>query len=122
MKNKELIWSWLEFFVIIVLICVRICIGPEMQWWINIVNYSGLFVALWALFVRLRCVFHGKKQTDYITGLFAVILGIALLLGVLFFTETIPFSTKTNDIILLFTLLFSLPTQLYEHLFVSFLK
>lgn len=122
MKTKDLIWSFLEFVVILALIVVRICIGSETQGWINIVNYSGLLVALWALFIRLRSIFSGKKQADFITGLFVIMLCIAFLLGVLFFTETIPFSTKTNDIILLLTLLISLPMQLYEHFFVSILK
>lgn len=122
MKTKDLIWSFLEFVVILALIVVRICIGSETQGWINIVNYSGLLVALWALFIRLRSIFSGKKQADFITGLFVIMLCIAFLLGVLFFTETIPCSTKTNDIILLLTLLISLPMQLYEHFFVSILK
>lgn len=122
MKTKGLIWSFLEFFVIIVLLVVRICVGSEMQWWINIVNYSGLLVALWALFIRLRSIFDGKKQAVFITGLFVAFLCIALLVGILLFTETIPFSTKTNDIILLLTLLISLPMQLYEHFFVRILK
>ena len=122
MKTKGLIWPFLEFFVIIVLLVVRICVGSEMQWWINIVNYSGLLVALWALFIRLRSIFDGKKQAVFITGLFMAFLCIALLVGILLFTETIPFSTKTNDIILLLTLLISLPMQLYEHFFVRILK
>lgn len=122
MKTKGLIWSFLEFFVIIVLLVVRICVGSEMQWWINIVNYSGLLVSLWALFIRLRSIFDGKKQAVFITGLFEAFLCIALLVGILLFTETIPFSTKTNDIILLLTLLISLPMQLYEHFFVRILK
>lgn len=122
MKTKELIWSCLEFFVITVLIIIRICIGPETQWWINVVNYCGLLVAHWALFIRLRSVFRGKKQANYIIGFFVVLLGGVLLFGVLFFTGIIPFSTKANDIILLLTLLISLPMQLYEHIFVSILK
>ena len=122
MKTKGLIWSFLEFFVIIVFLVVRICVGSEMQWWINIVNYSGLLVALWALFIRLRSIFDGKKQAVFITGLFVAFLCIALIVGILLFTETIPFSTKTNDIILLLTLLISLPMQLYEHFFVRILK
>ena len=122
MKTKGLIWSFLESFVIIVFLVVRICVGSEMQWWINIVNYSGLLVALWALFIRLRSIFDGKKQAVFITGLFVAFLCIALIVGILLFTETIPFSTKTNDIILLLTLLISLPMQLYEHFFVRILK
>lgn len=122
MKTKELIWSCLEFLVIAVLIIIRVCIGPETQEWVNVVNYSGLFVAFWALFIRLRSVFSGKKQANFITGLFMILIGIVLFGGVLFFTEIIPFSAKTNDIILLLTLLVSLPIRLYEHFFVSILK
>lgn len=122
MKTKGLIWSYLEFFVILILIVVRIFIRSEKQGWINIVNYIGFLVSLWALFIRLRSVFAQKKQTNFIIGLFVLILFIALLFGVLFFTEIIPFSTKTNDIILLLTLLASLPTLMYEHFFVSILK
>ncbi len=122
MKTKSLLGEYFEFFVILILIAVRVFVNSEKQEWINIVNYIGLLTALWALYIRLHSVFRGKKQVNFITGLFALIACLALLFGALYFTGVIPFSPKTNDIILLLTLLVSLPMQLYEHFFISILK
>ena len=122
MRIKNTLWEFLEFFAILILLLIRVFVKTDNLEWINKVNYIGLFTALLALFLRLLGVFNGNKQVNFIIGSFVVILLISVFFGVMFFSGIIAFSAKTNNIILLLTLLVSLPMQLYEDFLVRILK
>lgn len=121
-KTKYLIWEILEAVVIIALIAIRIFSNSEQHQWINLVNYLGLIIAVWTLFYKLADIFQGKPQANFITGLFFMVLAIGLIIGVLIFTGVFIPSIKCNDVFLLLTLLFSLPTQLFETMLIWALK
>ena len=88
--------------VLIVLIIVRLLTtdtgGTK---WIELINIAGLLIAIFALLV---------------IGTIFFMLIIVCIIGTLIFTRTITPSQRANDIIMLITLLVSLPSHFYVRL------
>ena len=121
-KTRNNIWAVIEFFVILMLLLIRIFANAENWEWVNLVNYFGFLVALWALFIRLHGVCSNNRQVNFVIGVSVVIFLVAIGIGILFLTGIILVTAKTNDVILLLTLIFSLPVQLYEEILKKMLK
>lgn len=103
--------------VLIVLIIVRLLTtdtgGTK---WIELINIAGLLIAIFALLndVYLEC--KGYEKTPLVIGTIFFMLIIACIIGTLIFTRTITPSQRANDIIMLITLLVSLPSHFYVRL------
>lgn len=103
--------------VLIVLIIVRLLTtdtgGTK---WIELINIAGLLIAIFALLndVYLECKEYEK--TPLVIGTIFFMLIIVCIIGTLIFTRTITPSQRANDIIMLITLLVSLPSHFYVRL------
>lgn len=106
--------------VLIVLIIVRLLTtdtgGTK---WIELINIAGLLIAIFALLndVYLECKEYEKTPLVIGTIFFMLIIVCIIgTLGTLIFTRTITPSQRANDIIMLITLLVSLPSHFYVRL------
>ena len=121
-KTRNIIWAVIEFFVILMLLLIRVFVTAENWGWVSLVNYFGFLVALGSLFIRFYEVFRNKRQVNFVIGASIVVFLVAIGIGVLFLTEILKVTTKTNDIVLLLTLIVTLPVQLYEELLKKLLQ
>lgn len=95
---------------IVALGAVRILFGTSEQTsiWIPFVNFLGIPIALYGVFTRIN-----DRCTNVIRGLFILLFMILIVVAVLILTGVIILNALANDLILLGTLLISLPTDYY---------
>ena len=105
--------SWGIVVAILVLIFARSTATEESVNWINTVNYLGLLVAVVALFADAYAEYCDCKKACVLIGIFVLLLVPFVVGGVLIFTNIFKPTTKVNDIIMLVTLLISLPARFY---------
>ena len=103
--------------VLIVLIIVRLLTtdtgGTK---WIELINIAGLLIAIFALLNVVYLEFKEYEKTPLVIGTIFFMLIIVCIIGTLIFTRTITPSQRANDIIMLITLLVSLPSHFYVRL------
>lgn len=89
---------------------VRVVFGTSEQTaiWIPFINFLGVPIALYGVFSRIN-----KHCTDVVRGVFIFFFMILIVIAVLILTGVIILSALANDLILLLTLLISLPTDYY---------
>ena len=120
--TKNRILEIIVFFVLLTLIFVRFVISEDNNTWISLLNYLGLFIAVGSLFLTLCDEFSSREKFSVIAGGFLIVLIILAIIAGLIFAGIIELNTKWNDIILLLTLLASLPTRLYISWISDFVK
>lgn len=121
-RTKVKILGTIEVVVLLVLIIVRLFISSDENIWISTLNYVGLMLAYVSLYFEVRADCLNYKKFDFVTGIFVIsIIPLTILAGVIA-TGLITLSTKSNDIILLITLLISLPMQLYKSIILNAIK
>lgn len=95
--------------VLLVLIVLRICVKEEgSPWWISTINFFGLVIAWVSLCLQIK--------NSVARGVGVIIFIALLVILTAIFAGQIELSTKWNDLILLGTLLISLPANLYSSL------
>lgn len=103
--------------VLIVLIIVRLLTtdtgGTK---WIELINIAGLLIAIFALLNDVYLEYKEYEKTPLVIGTIFFMLIIVCIIGTLIFTRTITPSQRANDIIMLITLLVSLPSHFYVRL------
>lgn len=120
--TKERILEIIEVFVLCTLIVARFLISEDNIAWISLLNYLGLFIAFASFFMMSCEEFSTKKKFNVVAGVFVVVMIILSVIAGLIFAGLIVLNTKWNDIILLVTLLVSLPTRLYISWISDFVK
>lgn len=85
---------------------------PQTSIWISFINFAGIPIATYGLYVRIH-----SYCNNAVKGIFVIIFCIMAIIGALILTNVAILSTKANDIILLVTLLISLPADFYCKLF-----
>lgn len=121
-KKNTVLLSFFEMIILILLIFIRAVIKDENLLWINVVNYTGFLIALWSLFQNLKGVCNNDIKQNYVTGVFVISMILAIIPGVLILTGIIEVTAKINDIILLATLLLTLPIPYYQHRLIRYLN
>lgn len=121
-RTKQKILEIVEIVLLLTLIGARIAINSDENNWISLLNYIGLLIAYVSLYLDISAECARNKKFDVFTGWFVVLLGILVFIGALILSEIIVLNTKMNDIILLVTLLVSLPTRLYKSIIVELTK
>lgn len=121
-KTENKILEIIEFVVLITLIFIRLVTKENDNIWISQLNYLGLVIAFSSFFVTLCDKFSAEKKFIVVAGIFVVLLIPLAIIGGLILSNVITLNTKWNDIILLATLLFSLPTRLYLDWISAFIK
>lgn len=108
MKNN--IINLIIIVALLTLFVIRFFVEASAQAsiWIPFINFLGIPIAVFGLYnrVRFRC-------GDVTRGIFVIIFCIVTILAVLILTNHLTLSPKSNDLILLVTLLISLPSDLY---------
>ena len=82
--------------------------------WVSFINYAGIPIATYGVYSRIH-----SYCSNIVKGVFVIIFCIMAIIGALVLANIIIPSTKANDIILLVTLLISLPADFYCKLFVK---
>lgn len=113
LKSSELTGYFIIFVALLSFVVVRIIVKGENTKWISLVNYVGFEIAIGALFNDCEKNFKSQKRMANLRGLFIILLFTATIIGALIFTSVITLDSTANDLLLLFTLLLSLPTPLY---------
>ncbi len=121
-QAERKVFEIVEVVILSTLLVVRLFSNSEENNWINLLNFIGLIVAFTSLYMSIRMECSVYKKFDIITGAFVLIL-IALTIVLSFIlTGFISLNTKWNDIILIITLLISLPTKLYCNIIGDIIK
>lgn len=114
-----------DFFVVgflIAFIVLRWFVLPEQNMLISFFNYMGLVGSISSLYVNVYADCKQYKKINFVTGLFAVLLIIMGVIAFLILGEVIVPNTKANDVISLFALLVTLPSNLYKSLIEKAIK
>lgn len=122
---KKIQYNIMFYIVIVVLatlIVVRWILPEESHAWIDFINYAGLVIAVLSLFFDLYHAYQDCRKIYRVIGFFTIFLAALSIVGVLIFTDILVLDAKGNDIIMLVTLLVSLPAQLYVRLMGKHLK
>lgn len=72
-----------------------------------------MICAFYTLGIKIQIEIKDKDHRKVVIGFFLLGLMILIIFFCMIFTEVIQLSAKANDIILLFTLMLSLPTDIY---------
>lgn len=109
--NNTRIYNELIIVALLSLIIIRIIIGEstEALQWISLVNYSGIPLSVFNLYVLTRRRISALKR-----GVFVIAIGLTISAGMLILTGIWKPTNLINDIILLVTLLISLPSHFYS--------
>lgn len=98
-----------------VLIVVRLFAAEDAPW-IGLINYTGLAFAVYTLADTVVSEYRGQDKVALIRGLFILLAIPLIVVAALIFTGSITLDARANDLILLITLLVSLPTRFYVYL------
>lgn len=113
MKKTKMI-ELMTIVVLVTLIVTRIILETlsdgtqSTEQWIAVVNYIGLPIAVYSLYMQVA-----GKCSAFVKGLGVIVCCLLIIPGVLIFTEVLTLNSLWNDLIMLVTLLISLPTRLY---------
>lgn len=124
MENQRKKYTY-DFFVVgflIAFIFLRWFVLSEQNMLISFFNYMGLVGSVSSLYVNVYADCKTYKKINFVTGLFAVLLIIMGVIAFLILGEIIVPNTKANDVISLFALLFTLPSNLYKSLIEKAIK
>lgn len=121
-REKTKILQIIEVVILFILIVVRLVITSEENAWISLLNYIGLILAVVSLYSDIRAACSHYRKFDFVTGVFVLCLLVLGVIAGLIFAEIIIVKTKGNDIILLLTLLTTLPMRLYESIIADAIK
>lgn len=119
---KYNIFHWGIIVFLLLLIFIRLFLPDGAYSWINLINYSGLLIAFVSLsFDICNSCNHSNNFFSLVT-ISTILFTILVIIGALIFTNILTPSSKTNDFIMLLTLLISLPSQFYIQLINFYLK
>ena len=121
-RTKEKILEVVEIAILLTLIVVRFFISSDENVWINVLNYFGLILAFSSLYLEIRTDCSAYKKFDFVTGIFVIGFVVLSMFAGLILTEIITLNTKASDIIMLVTLLITLPMRLYKSIIAEALK
>lgn len=112
---KKNVTNLIVIIVLIILIIVRAINNDDSTNldWISYINVIALFFSLISLYFMLFSKYKKKRKFVFFTGVCALFALGCIVFSVLLFVSVIRLDVKSNDIILLVTLLFSLPSDLY---------
>ena len=113
---KQKILGICEVVLLVTLIVARLLISSEQNQWISLLNYCGFVIAFIALFLDIYNDFSTRRGFNTITGVFILTLVVLIAFAALILSGVIIISTKCSDVILLGTLLITLPTRFYKSL------
>ena len=96
--------------ILIVLLAVRFFSREENVTWISFLNFLSVPIAIWGLITEF------PQKAFVLRGVFFVIFLISVALSALVATQVIVICPKANDLLLILTLLITLPAKYYGYL------
>lgn len=116
-EQKDCVLQTAVAIALIILIIIRIVLNDkECGNWISVLNLLGLVFAISALHDEFKQTFGRSEKFDLITGIyFCIIAGLCIVL-ILVWLNLISLNALWSDIVLLVTLLVSLPVRFYKKL------
>lgn len=122
-EKKDYILQLVVFIVLLVLLIARVFLGEkECASWIGFLNVLGVFLAFFTLHDELKREYGHSRKFDLITGIFVIIFLVLGIFSVIVGTGILTLNQFASDMVLLVTLLASLPTQLYKLLLGLWIK
>lgn len=121
-RTKEKILEVIEIALLLTLIVVRLFISSDENVWISVLNYFGLILAFSSLYLEVRTNCLTYKKFNFVTGIFVIGFIILSIFAGLILAEVITLSSRASDIIMLVTLLITLPMRLYKSIIAEALK
>ncbi len=121
-KGRNRIGDIIILAVLTTLLVLRMHKGDESPTWISFINLSGLITSYFTLFTNIYITNGNKKCINSFTGVGVVILVGSVIYATIVLANSISFTSTVNDIITLFTLIMSLPNQLWVDLANKLLK
>lgn len=110
--------------IVIVLLCscivARIIVDNNNTKWIKGITILGFFISVFTLYFELYRQNKNNKRFAHFTGWFIIICIILLFLSVLIALRVIPTTNKFDDIIMIITLLISLPSVFYQQVLTNY--
>lgn len=100
---------------VVALIVVRLFAAEDAPW-IGLINYAGLAFAVYTLADTVVSEYRGQDKVATVRGFFILSAIPLIVVAALIFTGSITLDARANDLILLITLLVSLPTRFYVYL------
>ena len=113
-KTKGYLFEIGEIVLLSTLMVVRLAISSEENMWISLLNFAGLIVAVASLYNDIYYTYATHKKIVVVTGMFVTILIVLVIMSALILANAIIPSVKWNDMVLLITLLVSLPSRFYK--------
>ena len=120
--NNSIIVEIVEFAALLLLLFVRIFIQSNQNTWIDLLNFIGLALAGWSLYIGIRSDCLKYKKFSLVTGFFVIVLLVWVIFFCFILVGKLSFSDRINDVILIITLLLTLPARLYKRVMVSIIK
>ncbi len=113
-EQRGFLLEIVEITLLLTLLIVRFFISEENNMWISLLNHFGLIIAVTSLHQDVLLMYRGMPKMSFVTGVFVVILVVLMIAFALIFASVFVPNTKYNDMILLLTLLVSLPARYYK--------
>ena len=116
-EQKDCVLQTAVAIALIILIIIRIVLNDkECGNWISVLNLLGLVFAISTLHDEFKQTFGRSEKFDLITGIyFCIIAGLCIVL-IHVWLNLISLNALWSDIVLLVTLLVSLPVRFYKKL------
>lgn len=121
-KPGRKVFEIVEIVVLSTLLLIRLLFDSEENNWVNLLNFASLVVAFVSLYINVRTECLQYKKFDSITGCFVLILVALMVVFSFILAGKIPLNTKCNDVILIITLLLTLPSKLYSCIIANIIK
>ena len=113
MSIKKSIIHIVILIFLITFLFVRITTNKINTDIIQAINFSGLALAWFSLYMDLHNENKGSKKFTFFTGIFIIVLTTLVVITTLISFSVISFSTKTDDCITILTLIITLPSKFY---------
>ncbi len=109
---KDVIKNIVIIVILITFILIRVFIN-HIDKWIAIINYLGLIIVFANLYFEICQVNESKDKLNIIHGFALLSFIVFTVVFIFLMCDLIKLSSLLNDLILLFTLLISLPEKIY---------
>ena len=118
-EEKDKILGIAEVVFLITLGFIRVLSVSTECAWISLVNYIGLVISISGFYIDLDFECSRNPKFTIIRGIFIIVVIIMAILLALIATSVLKLNTLANDLILLITLLVTLPAKFYKQLIKS---
>ena len=111
---KQKIFNLIVIVLLLSCAFARLIVDNNNTKWIKGITILGFFISVFTLYFELYRQNKNNKRFAHFTGWFIIICIILLFLSVLISLRIIPTTNRFDDIVMIVTLLISLPSVFYQ--------